>query len=120
MADGLRRTAYVKWRPRASIDFPLVSVALRFDLDDAGDIAAAHVVAGALAAKPRRVRMPETVIGRRVDEAEVATMVADAAFAQCKPLPNVPYDPEYRRKLTRVLTRRAMASLLRPPADRSR
>ncbi len=126
MANGLRRTAYVKWRPRASIDFPLVSVALRFDLQDAEDgegggaIAAAHVVAGALAAKPRRIRIPEAVIGRRVDEAEVATMVADAAFAQCKPLPNLPYDPDYRRKLTRVLTRRAMGNLLRPPAERPR
>ncbi|MGE0791961.1 MAG: FAD binding domain-containing protein, partial [Sandaracinaceae bacterium] len=29
---GPRRASYVKWRPRGAIDFPLVSVALRFDL----------------------------------------------------------------------------------------
>lgn len=119
-AKGPRRSAYVKWRPRASIDFPLVSVALRFDVDAHGVIEGSHVVAGALAAKSRRVAIPDAVRGRSVDDPEVASWVADAAFAQCKPLANLPYDPAYRRKLIRVLTRRAMTALSRPTPEMPR
>ncbi len=105
---GDRKTAYVKWRPRASIDFPLVSVALRFDLDDAGRITEAIAVAGVLGARPRVISVPDAV-GRPLGE--VASIVADATKSKCKPLANVPYDPAYRRHLVGVLTRRAVERL---------
>ncbi|MBX3270483.1 MAG: FAD binding domain-containing protein [Sandaracinaceae bacterium] len=111
---GPRACAYVKWRPRASIDFPLVSVALRFDLDDERRVTLARVVAGVLGSKPREVEVPATVAGKRLGE--VAALVADAAYAKCKPLANVPYDPAYRRHLVRVLTRRAIERLATEPA----
>lgn len=107
---GRRACAYVKWRPRASIDFPLVSVALRFDLDDHDRIEGARVVAGVLGAKPRVIEVAEAR-GKKL--AEVAELVADAAHQKCKPLPNVPYDADYRRTLVRVLTRRAIERLAR-------
>ncbi len=109
VAAGPRATAYVKWRPRASIDFPLVSVALRFDLDDAKRITAVRVVAGVLGSKPREIEVPDAVLGKRLGE--VAGLVADAAYSKSKPLANVPYDPQYRRHLVRVLTRRAIERL---------
>jgi 4-hydroxybenzoyl-CoA reductase subunit beta len=110
---GPRRTAYVKWRVRGSIDFPLVSVALRFDLvaDGASEIAAARVVAGVLGARPRVVRGLEALRGRALDDPEVADEVAAAVHAQCRPLENVPYEADYRRHLYRVLTRRAVRAL---------
>lgn len=104
-----RRCAYVKWRPRQSIDFPLVSVALRFDVDERQHILAARVVAGVLGAKPREIPMPADLIGQPL--AQAASLVADATYRKCKPLANVPYDPQYRRKLIRVLTRRAVERL---------
>ncbi len=112
---GPRRTAYVKWRPRGSIDFPLVSVALRFDLDADGRVAEGRVVAGVLGAKPRVVDLPETVIGRAPGDPALAEDVARATWEQCKPLANVPYDPDYRRHLLRVLTRRAVLAFRDPP-----
>ncbi len=108
-AGGPRKTAYVKWRPRASIDFPLVSVALRFDLDDAARITEVRVVAGVLGSKPREIEVPDAVLGKRLTD--VASLVADAAYTKSKPLANVPYDPQYRRHLVRVLTRRAIERL---------
>jgi 4-hydroxybenzoyl-CoA reductase subunit beta len=110
---GPRRAGYVKWRPRQSIDFPLVSVALRFDLereDPAAAIAAARVVAGVLGSRPRELRDLD-VVGRPLSE--VAADVARAAFDQCKPLANVPGDPRHRRHLIRVLTRREVERLAR-------
>ena len=109
-----RRSAYVKWRPRGSIDFPLVSVALRFDLaDDRRDapIVGVRVVAGVLAAKPKVVKGADAAIGRPLRE--VAELVAEAAHAECKPLENVPYEAAHRRTLIRVLTRRAIEELAR-------
>ena len=105
---GNRKTTYVKWRPRASIDFPLVSVALCFDLDSDGLVTRALAVAGVLGAKPRVIAVPDAV-GKSLGD--VATLVADATHKKCKPLANVPYEPGYRRHLVRVLTRRAIERL---------
>lgn len=109
--EGRTAATYVKWRVRGSIDFPLVSVALRFDLDEAGVIEDLSVVAGVLGAKPRLVRKLEAVIGQKLADPSVARQIADAAHAQCKPLENVPYEAPHRRHLIGVLTRRAVESL---------
>lgn len=111
LPTGPRRTRYVKWTVRKSIDFPLVSVALRFDLDDEGAIAAARVVAGVLGAKPRVVSKLDDVVGKRIGDPAVARIVSEAAHKQCKPLPNVPYETDYRRAMIKVHTRRAVESM---------
>jgi len=112
---GPRRTTYVKWRPRGAIDFPLVSLALRFDLEEGSDaIRATRAVAGVLAARPREVRLPTALVGKRLGDPSVPGAVSEAVHSQCKPLPNVPYDPAYRRHLLRVLTRRAVEALAAP------
>ena len=49
------RGAYGKLRERGSIDFPLLGVAARIDLDAEGVIERAELVLTALAARPRRV-----------------------------------------------------------------
>jgi 4-hydroxybenzoyl-CoA reductase subunit beta len=110
-----RRTEYVKWSVRKSIDFPLVSVALRFDMDGDGNeatIAAVHVVAGVLGAKPRRVTKLDECVGKTLADPEVARIVSETAFKQCKPLPNVPYETDYRRQMIKVHTRRAIESMV--------
>ncbi len=115
---GPRATAYRKWTVRKSIDFPLVSLALRFDLDGDGPeaaITAARVVVGVLGAKAREVLRLDGVVGRTLRDAEVATVVSEAVHKQCKPLENVPYEAPYRRQMLRVYARRAVASMV---ADR--
>ncbi|MEZ4453162.1 MAG: FAD binding domain-containing protein [Nannocystaceae bacterium] len=109
--EGPRRCEYVKWSVRNSIDYPLVSVALRFDLeadDPRSAITGAHVVVGVLGARPRIVGKLEGALGKALADPAVAKLVSEAAYAQCKPLPNVPYDPAYRREMIRVYTRRAI------------
>jgi 4-hydroxybenzoyl-CoA reductase subunit beta len=109
-----RRTAYAKWSVRRSIDFPLVSIALRFDLeeDHAGaPVADAVVVVGVLGAKPRRVGRLEGLRGHSLSDPAVAARVGDAVYDQCKPLENVPYEAGYRRRMLRVYARRAVEAL---------
>ena len=114
LATGPRRETYAKWTVRKSIDFPLISIALRFDLAadaPAAPIVGARVVVGALASTPRLVKRLDGVLGRALGEPVVADAIAAAVAAQCKPLPNVPYDPDYRRAVLPVHVRRAIAAL---------
>lgn len=113
--QGPRRCAYNKWTVRGSIDFPLTSVALRFDLHDddvASPITAVHVVVGVLGARPRIVTRLDDVIGKRLNDPAVAQLVAERVNKQCKPLANVPYEAPYRREMLRVHTRRAIEALV--------
>lgn len=111
LASGPRRTAYVKWRPRGSIDFPLVSLALRLDLDESALVAAGRVVLGALGPRPRVVPLTEAALGLAPGDPALAEEVSRGAFERAKPLANLPYDVEHRRHLVRVLARRAVLAL---------
>jgi len=106
---GERHERYVKWRVRGSIDFPLVSAALRFDLD-AGVVKHARLVVGVLGARPKQVAIEKVATGRTLNAA-LATELADLAHRQCKPLENVPYEAGHRRHLLRVFVRRAIEAL---------
>jgi 4-hydroxybenzoyl-CoA reductase subunit beta len=110
-----RRTRYTKWTVRGSIDFPLVSVALRFDLDgDSADaaITGLKVVVGVLGSKPRVLTRLDDVVGRKLSDPEVVTLVSDRAHQQAKPLENVPYEAPYRRRMIKVYTKRAIEAMV--------
>lgn len=116
LPDGPRRTTYAKWTVRSSIDFPLLSVALRFDMDGDGPdavITGARICVGVLNAVPRLIKRTETLHGKRLADAQVIESVCKLVHGQCKPLDNVPYDAEYRRTILPVYTRRAMQELVR-------
>ncbi len=110
-----RRSHYAKWTVRGSIDFPLISVALCFELAEdrvAAAVTAAHVVVGVLGSKPRRVTRLDDVLGKALDDPGFAQAVAERVHQQCKPLENVPYEGPYRRQMLRVHTRRAIEAIV--------
>lgn len=112
---GPRRSAYAKWTVRKSIDFPLVSVALRFDLGEDSVhsvIAGVAVVVGVLGAKPRVVSGLDDCVGKKLSDTAVARLVSQAVHKQCKPLENVPYEAPYRRRMLEVYSRRAIEGLV--------
>ncbi len=105
------RTAYRKWAVRKSIDFPLVSVAVRIDMDDDDDVLLDGViVVGALGPRPRQLSLVKFA-ERRVDE-QLAVDLGNMVFKRCKPLPNVPYDAAYRRERLRVEVKRAVSDFV--------
>jgi len=115
LAEGARRCGYTKWSVRGSIDYPLLSVALRFELerDDVGaDVTQVHAVVGVLGARPRIVTRLDGAVGKPLSDPAVATAVAERVHKQCKPLDNVPYEAPYRRQMLRVHTRRAVESIV--------
>ncbi len=115
LPQGCRRTGYSKWTVRGSIDFPLISVALRFDLDRddvAANVTQATVVVGVLGARPRVVTRLDDAIGMSLADPALATFIAERVHKQCKPLANVPYEAPYRRQMLRVHTRRAIEAIV--------
>jgi 4-hydroxybenzoyl-CoA reductase subunit beta len=107
------RGAYGKLRDRGSIDFPLLGVAVRVDLDG-GKIADADVVVGALQARPVRIKGAADAL-RGVDAKAAAgpiDVVAAQAWKQCHPMPNIPGDPGYRREMVPVFVKRTLAAAL--------
>jgi len=104
--------AYGKLRDRGSIDFPLLGVAVRLDVDEHSAVTDADVVTVALAARPVRVkRAALDLIGSKLGSPEferAVEAVAELAHKQCKPLPNIPGDHEYRRAMVPVYVRRTL------------
>ncbi len=106
------RGAYGKLRDRGSIDFPLLGIAVRLDLDPQGAVADADLCAVALQARPVRVKKAAEVLrGSRPGTAgflRALEGVAELAHRQCHPLPNVPGDHEYRQAMIPVYVRRTL------------
>lgn len=114
LPDKPQRAAYSKWTVRKSIDFPLVSVAVRFDLesdDAAAPIADVKVCVGVLASKPKIIKRVDSLIGRSLTDPATADLLADLVHKQGKPVDNVPYESDYRRKMLPIYTRRAVRGL---------
>lgn len=108
-----RRSAFEKLRRRGAIDFPLLSVAARVDLSEGEPlrIDAADVVVSALGARPRRVRAATTVRPGTPIETVVRD-VSRGAYTECKPLPNVDEDTEWRREMVPQLVERALRRVI--------
>lgn len=113
ISDKPSRAVYTKWSVRKSIDFPLLSIAMNFELaSDSVDaeILSATICLGVLAAKPK-VLKTDKLVGLILSDEKTAELVGELCFKQGKPLENIPYQAEYRRKMLRVFGRRAIAEL---------
>ena len=105
------RSSYQKVRPRHSIDFPMLSIAVAVRVT-AGRCEDLRVVVSALAAKPRRVGgLDKLAVGRMLDAALIEE-VAQVAYKQCRPQTSVPYDTDWRHEMVPVYVRRALNEAL--------
>ena len=108
-----RRSAYEKLRRRAAIDFPLLSVAVRADVEG-GVVRDFALVLSAVAPKPRVVvAAAKLALSRRLGE--VAAPVAEAAREACNPLATLDADVGWRREMAAVLAARAVRRLAARP-----
>ena len=100
------KAGYQKLRPRASIDFPMLSVAFAATLN--GTAESGRLVVSAIAAKPRTINGVDDIVRGKALDMETATALGELAFKQCQPLINVAYDQAYRRSMVPVFVRRAV------------
>lgn len=111
------RGAYGKLRERGSIDFPLFGVAVRLEFDAHGAVDTADAVVTALQARPLRLKKFQENLRGLVPGTSAfddgAAKAADAAYAQCHPMPNVPGDEAWRREMVPVYVRRTILAASR-------
>jgi 4-hydroxybenzoyl-CoA reductase subunit beta len=114
-----RRSAFEKLRKRGAIDFPLLSVAARVDGGPGAGSRplAVDVVVSALGARPRRVRAAAKV-SPTTSVSQLPEVLAQAAYAECKPLTNLDDEAEWRREMVPILVAKAVGRALGlpPPA----
>lgn len=107
-------SAYMKYRIREAIDFPLLGVAVNIALDaKSGTCKKASVVLGAVASRPVEVSEAQKILeGKKITD-ELIEQVGEAAFKTAKPLANLlECSPQYRKRLARIFTKRAIKSAL--------
>jgi 4-hydroxybenzoyl-CoA reductase subunit beta len=113
------RSAYVKLRPRDSIDFPRLGVAVAFRLgggDDSGLAAMAgeavvsdlRIVVTALAAVPQPLRDVGALAEGKVPGEALWEEIAALGHKQCHPLANIDGDAAWRREMVPVFVKRAL------------
>ncbi len=108
-----RKSAFDKLRRRNAIDFPLLSVAARVDLDGAA-VSSVDVVVSALAARPRRLNAAQKVAAGTAASLDLVRSLAAASKRECRPLDNVEGDPEWRHDMVPIVVERVLSRLLSP------
>ncbi|MBW2619088.1 MAG: FAD binding domain-containing protein, partial [Deltaproteobacteria bacterium] len=101
-----QRQAYHKFRLRQSIDFPIVSLASVFELEDK-KIKQARLVLGAAAPVPIRAYQAEEYLKGREVSAEAAQEAAALAVGKARPLAK----NDYKVQVARTLVQRAIMAL---------
>jgi 4-hydroxybenzoyl-CoA reductase subunit beta len=108
------RSGYAKLRPRATIDFPKLSVAVAFTVGTggvggaSGAMVDATVVVSAIAAVPRLIQgVTPLVRGKSPDDVDVLAAVGAFVQKSTHPLTNIDGDTDYRRAMVPVFVKRA-------------
>jgi len=100
---------YQKLRYRGAMDFPLVGVAAVLHWNG-GSCARAKMVLTAVASAPVVVEEASKLLeGHKPDEEAIAR-AAEAAYEVVHPVANIGSTPLYRRKMVRVMTKRAIGN----------
>ena len=105
-----RRNVYLKLARRGSFDFPVLGVAATMNLDETGVCGAASVVLTAVASAPVYVQAAPILQGRQITR-DAIEAVAEAAAGVSHPVDNTDLDYWYRKRMTKVYVKRALAQL---------
>ena len=109
--DGWR-SVYIKLRRRGSFDFPILGVAAALRFADDGTVADARLTLGAVASHPVEVTdAVKLLLGQHLTP-ELISEVAALASKRSKPLDNADLTINYRKQVTPVYIRRALASFV--------
>ena len=92
---------------RTKIDIAIVNVACRLTLEK-GAIKDSRIVLGAVAPTPVRASEAEKKLNGKEISPELVKLAAGLASEATKPIDDVRSSAQYRREMTRVLTRRAI------------
>jgi 4-hydroxybenzoyl-CoA reductase subunit beta len=105
-----RRSVYLKLARRGSFDFPVLGVAATLQTDPQAVCTAASVVLTAVASAPVYVEASPVLQGQKVTP-ELIEAVAESAARVSHPVDNTDMDYWYRKRMTKIYVKRALAQL---------
>jgi 4-hydroxybenzoyl-CoA reductase subunit beta len=106
------RSVYIKLRRRGSFDFPILGIAAALRFAGDGTVADARLTLGAVASHPvEATDAVKLLIGQHLTP-ELISEVATHASKRSKPLDNADLTINYRKQVTPVYIRRALASFV--------
>lgn len=104
--DGWR-SAYVKLRRRASMDFPIASAAVALKMDGPV-VEGCRIALGAVASRPLEVTSAASaLVGRKLDDDAIGEAAVEAA-RHAKPLDNADLSYVWRKRMVKVIVERAL------------
>ena len=106
-----QRNVYLKLRRRGSFDFPILGVAAATSLDREGICRSARVVLTGVASAPKAVTEAAPILEGKKISKEAIEAVAEAAAKVSHPVDNADMDYWYRKRMTKVYVKRALAQL---------
>jgi 4-hydroxybenzoyl-CoA reductase subunit beta len=102
---GHKRCVYEKLRERGSLDYPLLGIAVMVELKGKM-VNASKFVVTAMAPGPIEISEP-SLSSRNLDD-DFIDDAAGIVQTRVKPVANLPSNPAYRKKMTKVLVRHAL------------
>lgn len=112
--EQTRRTAFLEVTPRlggSTGEFATVAVAATAERDDSGRFVSVSIALAGAAERATRAREAESLLVGSESSVETLDAAADRAAESVDPSDDVHAGRDYRRHLSRVLTRRALAEL---------
>jgi len=109
LADGWD-AVYHKLRRRGSFDFPVLGVAAWVRWNE-GKVADARIVLGGVASYPQDVPEAAAALKDAALSDETIERAAEAAYRPSKPMDNTDFDLSWRKQMTQVYVKRALAEL---------
>ena len=106
-----RRNVYLKLRRRGSFDFPVLGVAAAMRFNPEGACLSAKIVLTAVASAPVAVEEAAHLLEGKTVTRDAIEAAADAAAKVSHPVDNADMDYWYRKRMTKVYVKRALAEL---------
>ena len=101
---------YVRFIPRAEMDIAVVGVGVSMTLNGGGQIEDVNISLASVAPTPVRATDAENVLRGETLTAALAREAGEQAEHHASPISDVRGSADYRRELTKVLTRRAVTA----------
>jgi len=106
-------SAYMKLRRRQAIDFPLLGVAVKIQLDSKGNCADAQIALTAAERKPILIAEAANLKGKALNDGALAE-VLEAANSQAHPVDNLlGLPPSYRKQMVKIYLGRTIQQALK-------
>jgi len=108
---------FIKLGQRRSMAISIVNLSTRLSLGEDHRVAAARIALGAVAPTPVRALTAENVLTGKKISAELLEQAAQLASEEISPISDVRASSDYRKRMSRVLVRRALTATLKELAE---